>query len=349
MRKPNHIANFSIKILSLFFKIVLCLSATYYSEAQIISPLQTGHYTPAAQGVRDMSNPVPGLFPIWYNMYATSNTFVDLDGNEITNVNQIFPNAPSRNISYDLKAYAAIPMIFWASNKISFLGNANYMGGVAFNYMTADVSFKTDKYWQLPDSTVTRSGSGNVSGMSDMFFIPLGLSWGGEHADFTFLYGFAAPTGRFDIDADDNVGLGFWTNQFQGFGYYYPVADKSTALMLGMTYELNGKIKDSDVKPGSRYSLEYGLSQYVSGKIELYAQGGHNWQVGDDMGDGVYWDPSRHDKKSTAAFGVTYWIVPEKLFVSGKYGFDYGARGRGLSNYYMLNFLYIPNILTGGN
>ena len=318
-------------------------------KAQVVSPMQTGHYTPAAQGVRDMANPVPGLFPIWYNMFASSNKFMDIDGNEVNNLNQIFPNVPGidRDITYDVKAFATIPMIFWASNKIPFLGNANYMAGVAFNYVTMDATVTTNKYWPAIDTTITRSDGGTLSGFSDMFFIPLGLSWGLGKADVTIIYGFAAPTGKYEPDADDNVGMGFWTHQVQGFGYYYPVEEKSTCIMLGMTYEMNGKIKDSELKPGSRFSLEYGLSQYVSGRLELYAQGGHNFQVGDDSGDDVYWDPGKHDRKSTAAFGITYWLWPERLFVSGKYGFDYGARGRGLTNYFMVNFLFIPNILTG--
>ncbi|HXV60899.1 MAG TPA: hypothetical protein VEK15_09400 [Vicinamibacteria bacterium] len=37
----------------------------------------------------------------------------------------------------------------------------------------------------------------------------------------------------------------------EGYGYYYPRPDKSTAVMLGLVYELNGKIDDVDVYPAT--------------------------------------------------------------------------------------------------
>ena len=73
---------------------------------------------------------------------------------------------------------------------------------------------------------------------------PVGLSWALGQFDATFFYGFTAPTGRYTTGADDNIGLGFWTHQFQGFGYFYPNPSQATALMLGLTYELNSEIED---------------------------------------------------------------------------------------------------------
>ena len=193
------------------------------------------------------------------------------------------------------------------SNKISFLGDANYLGGLSLNYASVKADVFTERQGAIIDTTFRHSGEGSLSGFGDMFFMPLGLSWGFEKFDFTFMYGFTPPTGRFEIDANDNLGLGFWTHQLQGYGYYYPVPDKSTAIMVGLTYELNGKIKDSEVMPGNRFSVEYGISQYLSDRFELAVQGGHNFQISDDTGDGVYWDASKHDRKSTVAFYGNYW------------------------------------------
>ena len=326
--------------------IAILLSTAISSFAQVVSPLQTGHYTPGVMNVRDMSNPSPGLFLLWYNMYATSNTYIDIEGNEITNLNQIFPNL-NVDVGYDVKVFASIPMIYWASKKISFLGDANYLGGISLNYTSVQANVFTERQGVIIDTTYRRSGEGSLSGFSDMFVAPLGLSWGLEMFDITLMYGITAPTGKFEIDANDNLGLGFWTHQLLGYGYYYPVPDKSTAIMVGLSYELSGRIKDSEVTPGNRFSVEYGISQYLSDRFELAVQGGHNFQISDDTGDGVYWNASRHDRKSMVAFYGNYWPWKERLSVSLKYGLDYGARGRGLTNYWMLNLLFIPNVLTG--
>ena len=333
--------------LLLLIIILLLFIYTQPTFSQVVSPFQTGHYTPAAQSVRDMSNPIPGFFPIWYNIYAYGNTFVDYNGNDVNNLNQFFPNL-NVDVSLDATTFASIPMFFWASNKISFLGDASYLGGFSLNYVSVNTNFKTQRRGIInPDSTITKSEETTLSGFSDMFFLPLGLSWGLSYADITFTYGFATPTAKYETGADDNLGMGFWTHQFQTFGYYYPVADRSTAIMIGVTYEINTEIEDEQVKPGNRFSLEYGFSQYLTPRFEVAVQGGHNWQVSDDTGEGVYWDATKHDRKSTFAFYATYWLV-EGMFASTlKYGHDYGARQRFLTNYWMLNFVYIPGILTG--
>ena len=314
--------------------------------AQVVSPLQTGHYTPVAQGVRDMSHPVPGLFPIWYNRYGSGDTFYDVDGNKITNLNQLFPNL-AVDLDYQIDAFASIPMVFWAS-PFTLLGGATYMAGLSFNWMSVEGDFTTRRQTVIGDSTRTRTFTGSDSGFGDMFFLPVGLSWAQKQSSVMLTYGFAAPTGRYEADADDNLGLGMWTHQFQGFGYYYPRPDQSTALMVGLTYEYNTEIKDTEVNPGNRFSLEYGISQYLSDRFELTAAGGHNWQITDDSGDGVFWDAGKHDRLSTAAFSASYWLWKERLSLAVKYGFDYGARGRFVTDYWMLNLLFIPNVLTGG-
>ncbi|MGD9402099.1 MAG: transporter, partial [bacterium] len=296
-------------------------------------PSQTGHYAPAVINVRDMAYPPPGLFILAYNLWLGSDTYVDRYGESL----------PSE-LKLDASAFATVPAVFWGSS-FSLLGGARYLVGVSPNYFTADgrVIFEEGE----GDSTVARVEEGSVSGWSDLFISPVTLCWALTNFDLTFSYGFAAPTGRYNTGADDNVGLGFWTHQFQGYGYYYPSPSKATALMLALTYELNGKIKDADVNPGNRLSLEWGLSQYLTEQFEVTVQGGHNWQISDDSGSDVYWDPSFHDRKNTIAFGGSFWPWPDWLNISLKYAFDFGARGRLEADYWMLNLIFLTNTLTG--
>jgi hypothetical protein len=222
------------------------------------------------------------------------------------------------------------------------------MAGVAPNYVSADVAFNTRRPSLIdPDQVITRELGGKASGFSDLMVVPLGLSWGKEKFDLTTLYAFYAPTGKYETGAEDNMGLGFWTHQLQAFGYYYPKPDKGTALMLGLTYEINGTIKDADVKPGNRFTLEWGLSQYLSERFEVTVQGGHNWQITDDSGTEVFYDPSFHDRKSTFVFGASYWVWKDRMTINAKYGFDAGVRQRFQNNTLYLNLMFLTNLLTG--
>ncbi len=316
--------------------------------AQQASPMQSGHYYPGLLSTRDMAHPPSGLFFLWYNFAVSSNTYVDRNGKEFKSIplSDLHPTLPDVEVEPGLNGFGSAPVVAWASPQISFLGNARYIVGIAPNYVTAEVSMVTERPGIVLDTTYTREISTRVSGFGDLIFVPLGLSWGGSKMDFTTTYNIYAPTGRYETGADDNIGLGYWTHQFQGFGYYYPVENKSTAFMLGLTYEKSSKAKDSDLRPGDRLTLEYGVSQFLSTKFEVGIFGGHNWQVSDDRGEDVFWDPSYHDKKSVLFFNVSYWPISERMMINFKYGFDYRARQRFKSNTFVLNLLFNPNLLT---
>ena len=302
--------------------------------AQVASPLQTGHYVPGVMNLRDYAAAAPGLYVVWYNWFVSSGTYVDRNGDELVNVD------------LDLNGFATVPSLFWAST-FTFLGGARYMAAVAPNWMTSSYTFVAEPGGPGVDPSDGETVEGSVSGFSDLFVAPVGLSWAFGQFDATFFYGFTAPTGRYTTGADDNIGLGFWTHQFQGFGYFYPDAAHATALMLGLTYELNSEIEDVAVNPGNRLSLEYGVSHYPTGWLELGVQGAHNWQVTDDSGSDVIWDPSYHDQKSTLLFSAGFWPWAGRLYVAAKYGFDYGVRQRFKNNNVMLNLIWVTNALDG--
>ena len=316
--------------------------------AQVASPLQSGHYAPGLVNIRDFAAPPPGLFVLWYNWFVSSDTYVDRDGNALTrlNLSQIDPGLPDVDVDLKLNGFATVPSLFWAST-FTLLGGARYMAGVSPNWMTADFTFVAEPGGPGFGPSDPETLEGSVSGWSDLFVAPVGLSWGLGQLDATFFYGFTAPTGRYTTGADDNIGLGFWTHQFQGFGYFYPDPGQATALMLGLTYELNSEIEDEEVKPGNRLSLEYGVSQYFTEWLELGIQGAHNWQVTDDTGSDVFWDPSYHDRKSTLLFSAGFWPWAGRLYVAAKYGFDYGVRQRFKNQNLMLNLIWLTNALDG--
>ena len=122
--------------------------------------------------------------------------------------------------------------------------------------------------------------------------------------------------------------------------------EKATALYLGNTFETHSKIKDIDVRPGNRYTLEYGVSQYLSERLEVNVQGGHTWQVGEDSGSDVYWDTSYEDRYSTIGVGLGYWPVTEILYLNLKWWTNYGIRQHFKFNSYQLQLIVNPGWLV---
>ena len=230
-------------------------------------------------------------------------------------------------------------MFVYASPKLQFLGNAQYLFIAAPNYTTANVGVG------LGQLTNGNTIDGGASGFGDMTLSPLMLSWGFEKFDLTAGYLFVAPTGRYKTGADNNVGLGYWSHIIQAATYFYPLPQKATAILVMPSYEWHGKLKDANVKPGSRFILEYGISHYLSERFEITLQGGHAWQIGEDSGTDVYWDTEVKDQMSVFGGGLGYWLIPNKLYTNVKYSTTYNNKQHFKTNSFQIELLLVTNFL----
>ncbi len=317
--------------------LILCLfqSGTYlvYGQlppAPIASPIQGGAYLPGVINPRDYANPgTSGLIAMDYNVFFSTKDYYDRNGNNVD------------ILDLDLSGYLNILAVAYVSPEISFLGNARYLGVISPYYSTSSYNVGLD---ELPALNL----NGSVNGFGDLAIAPLFLTWslGEDKFDLTAGYMVTAPTGRYETGADDNIGVGYWSHAFQVFTYYY-LMQKATALYLANTFETHSKTKDVDVRSGSRYTIEYGVSQYLSESFEVTLQGGNTWQIGEDSGDDVYWDSSIKDRNSTIGAGLGYWPVKEKLYANLKWWTNYGMRQHFKVNAFQLQLIYISGVLQG--
>ncbi len=327
--------------------ITICLLGYTGTMAQRVSAYQAGSYQPGLMNVRDLAPPGAGLVFIDYNFWNNSNSYIDKNGNEVNNLTiDLTPIDPSiGEVTLDLEqqvsGYANVPVIFYSS-KFKIL-KARYMASINPLYLTSNYKMNI----HVSDTSVTSTG--NTGGFGDLSFIPLGLGWSiRDKIDVSFFYMVYAPTGRYETGASDNIGKGYWTHQFQAPFYLY-FHEKATALFVMPTFEINGKVKDSDVHPGSRFTIEYGISQYVTPWLELEIINGHNWQTGDDKGENVWWHESQlyvKDQTSNIGFGIGVWPWAGRLNLRAKYAMDYGTKQRYKSNFLSFSIIFIPNLLT---
>jgi hypothetical protein len=347
--KKNYGRNFLFRCAFIF---LIAINAE--SQAQInlppVSPLLTGHYTPGMMNIRDYANPSPvsGIMFLDYNIISSGNSYYDRNGNKLTQIKG--PLGVPVNLNADVSGYINNPMLIWAS-KGKVLG-ATYFGGASLPIVTVNPSLAYSRVGIIDSVHQSGNVSGKVSGVSDLNIMPVYLSWGLKNLDLTLGWDVYAPTGTYVPNGNNNTGLGFWSNIIQAFGYWYPEKvkgqpSKALAVMLGASLELESKIKGADVVPGSRFSLDYGLSQYMSDKLELGIFGGNNWQISDDKGSQVYWDASIHDRLGTLGVQLGYWVWANRLEAVGKYGWNYGAVQRFQQNIIEINLIFITNALTG--
>ncbi len=334
----------------LSFLLVAGIKSKAQLNKPLVSPLQTGHYSPGSMNIRDEADPAPdyGLTVLDYNTYQYGNKFYDKNGKQVTQIKG--PAGNLVNLDPDVSGYNNTLMFQWAFKR-KILG-ATYFCAASIPFETVNTNLVYSKIGNIDSLHQSGNVSGKVSGFSDASVSPLALSWRLKNMDISMGWMIYAPSGQFSEGGSNNTGFGFWSNIFQVFGYWYPEKLKgqpseTLAVMLGASFEATGTIKGSDVEPGNRFSLDYGIEQYLSDNFSVGIYGSNNWQVTEDRGSQVYWDASVKDRLGTWGFQLGYWLWANRLQALGKCGFSYGAVQRFQQNLLEINLIFVTNALAG--
>ncbi len=120
-------------------------------------------------------------------------------------------------------------------------------------------------------------GTGGL-GLADTWFQPLTLGWHLPRADVWTVYAFMAPTGRYTPGATDNIGSGYWGNDFSGAGTFYLTKDMGTTANFMGNWEIHGAktTRSTDIStmfgtlpinvqvtPGAAFTDEWGFGQAI--------------------------------------------------------------------------------------
>ncbi len=262
---------------------------------------EIGHFNPGVINIRDYVMPDPGLYVALYNYGYTTGQLNDGHGNPMKSVTLPPNRRPGRpglalKLDVDVNLYALAPTLMWVTDLKPL--RARYAAYIVptFANTSLGVALETENGRGINPST-------SSFGVGDMYVQPIWLDWPLEHFDFAFGMGFYAPTGKYAVDtvrlprigsskveSVHNIGFGFWTQQTQISGAWYPWTHKGTAVVLALTHEVNGKKQDFDLTPGQNLTLNWGVSQYVpldEGKtllLEIGPAGYDSWQVSHDTG-----------------------------------------------------------------
>jgi len=259
---------------------------------------EIGHYAGGLVNIRDFFVPEPGYYGILYNYYYQTGRLNDRNGNERSSVNVSPGPGPGVTIDIDpdVDVYVLAPALAWVT-PWKILG-ARYGAMIVPAFSNASIGA----------SLSTQTGSGvdpetGQFGVGDLYVQPLWLGWPLEHWDLALGWGFYAPTGNYDtetatfpvigtirVEDGDNIGLGFWSNQFQGAAAWYPWTNKATAVTAALTYEVHGEKEDFHLTPGNDITLNWGISQFLpltrdqKWLVEVGPAGYDTWQTTEDSG-----------------------------------------------------------------
>jgi hypothetical protein len=293
---------------------------------------ELGHYVPGLLNIRDTILPPKGLYAAVYNYYYTADDFRDANGNKAGTVTG--PGGRTVTLDVDVDAYSIAPAILWNPGFKILGAEYGVFAPIPFGGPSIQVHL------------ASQTGAGieaddSAFGLQDIYVQPLWLAWRWSQFDLMAGYGFTAPTGSFKQGDPDNLGLGFWTQQLQVAGALY-FLQKATAIVVAATYEFNSEKEDVDITPGQRFSLNYGVSQFLPlgpGLIELGILGYSQWQTTDDSGSAAT-NPSVHDQIHGIGAQVGYAVPQWRLSAAAKYLYQYYAEDRFRGQEFTLSIGY---------
>lgn len=302
---------------------------------------EISHYNGAFMNIRDFFMPAePGFYGAVYDYHYTTDRINDKNGDTIRSIT---PNLPgggagtSLNLDVNLDIHVVSPTLIWVTDWEPLAARCGFLIAPTLANASAE-------------ATLSRAGgvgigpSGSSWGAGDLLVQPVWLDWSEKHWDFNLSYGFYAPVGKYDtesvtvpgtgpvsVESADNIGYGFWTQQFQGAVAWYPMENKATAVTAALTYEMNSEKEGFDLTPGDSLTLNWGISQYLplrgdnSLLLEIGLAGYDGWQTTEDSGS-----DANGIKDQVHAIGgqIGFTHVPSNLVLNFHAFHEYAAEDR---------------------
>ena len=300
-----------------------------------VSAGELGHYGPGLPNIRDFVVPEPGFYGLLYNYFYNTDTLKNRDGDEVGTLSRTGPLGGTTTVTVDpdIDVYVLVPTFVWVSHW-QVLG-ARYAAFIAtpFADNSAQVDLRLAREGTFPHREFSTSLEADTDfGFGDLFVQPVWLGWSGKHYDIAAGYGFYAPTG------EDGLSLEFWEHQLQVAGTWYPFDQRGTAIMLAGTFEINHEREDADITPGERFTLNWGVSQYLpitkdqTWLAEIGASGYSQWQVAEDSGSDVAQivnvQLNAKDEVHAAGIQAGLTFVPWKAALTVRYQWEFDAEAR---------------------
>jgi hypothetical protein len=191
-----------------------------------------------------------GVYPL--GMSATGSGIVAEPGLSYSNMFLLYSRDKAVGADGEVTAIGQNSVLM-DMNTLSWVSEKRVFGSAKFS-MAATLPIANNSL--SSDVTGPISGGG---GFADSFYQPAIFGWHFERADIKAAYGFLAPTGSFDAEANDNVGSGYWTHVILSGQTFFPTKSKRTAISAFQMYELHGSQSGTGLRPGDTINLDFSV------------------------------------------------------------------------------------------
>ena len=268
--------------------VALLLHLSTRSQAQ-----SRGVYPPGMSALNSGLTPEPGFTYSNQLLFYSRDQAKSDDGSPL-------PITGSNSVVLDLNS------LVWVSRK-TILKGAYYSAIATLPFAKNDLT-----------SDILGNISGG-SGFGDSYFVPLVLGWNKESVSIRALYGFLAPTGRFAVGANDNVGSGYWTQTLSSGQTFYLTKGKLLMLSAYELYEFHTIQEGTGTHPGDTFDLDYSVARTFSfrnrsTRLQIGVAGYEMHQTTAKTGPAITLDQSRERYAVNAIGFASSVALPRRNF-----------------------------------
>lgn len=288
------------------------------------SPLaagELGHYGGGAFNPRDYPVGPPGLyFGLFGSSYATD-TLRDAAGQRIDSID--FGPAGSVGLDVDISTQQGMLAITWATGAQLFGADLGMLAMPV--YGETSVAATLSAFGEGSATFETPTGRA----FYDTLVLPLHLNWKRPQGDLGFALFAFAPTGRYEPEAGDNTGLGFWSAGIRTHYLYYPDEHRLNALLVSLSWETNGRKEETDLTPGDHLTLDLAYSRFLGQRFEVGAFAWGQWQTSADSGRDAVAPADRDRAYAGGIYGFWHFRTPgQEPALNLRIFREFGARDR---------------------
>lgn len=209
------------------------------------------------------SGQVRGVYPL--GMSATGSGIVAEPGLTYSNMFLFY----SRDTLVDADGAIA------ATGQNSVLMDMNTISWVSDKRVLGDAKLSMAATIPIANNSLTSDVTGAISGgggLADSFYQPVILGWHWDRVDVKAAYGFLAPTGSFDAQANDNVGSGYWTHVLSSGQTVFLNDSRRTTFSAFQMYEFHGSQSGTGIRPGDTINVDFSVMHTLPQRGELRVQ-----------------------------------------------------------------------------
>ena len=210
-------------------------------------------------------------------------------------------------------------------NTFVWVGRRTWLGGARFS-ATATLLVSNNSLASDTEGQLSAGG-----GFGDSFYQPFILGWSTDRVDIRTVYGFLAPTGRFNAGASDNVGSGYWTQAPSVGLTIFLTRDKTTTISAFHMYEFHTVQEGTAIHPGQTANIDYSVARTIRVKddtnLQLGLIGYGQWQTTDKTGPTISAaQGSAHYKVNALGFASNVLLPARKMSLGLKYFKEFANR-----------------------